>query len=169
MATDDPVFVDDVWTVFHHNVNDTSWTLESYKRLITLSSAEEFWGAARAITAYCANNMFFVMREHVFPCWDDPCNIDGGCVSVRVPIENVAAYWEQVTARLLCECLLPSNPSIVNGVSSSPKHKWCIFKIWLASDIDAADLKLPPGYVGTYMFKTNRDNICEDIKKQDKS
>lgn len=157
-----PLFLDDVWTIFHHNVDDV-WTTESYHRLAGVGDVDEFWAVSHAVTPYLNANMFFVMREHVFPCWDDPCNIDGGCVSVRVSIDDARDYWEAICARCLCERLVPSGEAnAVNGISSSPKGKWCVFKVWLARQTEVA---LPSGYVGTCMYRSNRTSMTENTQR----
>jgi len=109
--------------------------------------------------------MFFLMREHVFPCWDDKYNIDGGCVTLKVPKPEVHNVWAYLTARLVDNALLKGeeegeDASIVNGISVSPKSYYCIVKVWLAREVDAQrDLNLPRGYHGDVLYKANRDTI----------
>jgi hypothetical protein len=160
----DPFFLDDVWCLFHHDAYDSNWTYESYVRIATMSSAEDFWHVQACLGPYLTHNMFFVMREHSFPCWDDASNIDGGCVSVRVHVDDVQSYWEQLCAALLCETLAEKedDANAINGISVSPKHQWCVFKVWLARHISPEMIRLPPGFVGHKMYKTNRDNIKAD-------
>jgi hypothetical protein len=82
--------------------------------------------------------MFFLMREHIFPAWDDPCNISGGCVCLKIPKSIVETFWHAVCANLLGETLVKEayrdTDCIVNGVSISPKNFFCIIKIWLSND-----------------------------------
>lgn len=123
----------------------------------SISSAEEFWKMHFLTTGlHLIDDMFFLFREHVFPCWDDPSNIVGGCVSVRVPNETAVLYWEQLAARVLCEDIE------CNGISCSPKNNFCVFKVWCGGVLtqdELQQLQLPRGYVGFPMFKSNRDNI----------
>lgn len=161
--------LDDVWTVFHHNVDDQKWTMESYTRIMDVASAEEFWGIYDVIKPYLDNNLFFVMREYVFPCWDDPENITGGCVSVRVPIAHVAKFFEELCVRLLCESLCTTEDVKVNGISCSPKHSCCVVKVWLNNEGDAKCVRFPSGYIGVPMFKSNRDNITQDNIHKERS
>lgn len=163
MSTVTQFYLDDVWCIFHHNIEDTSWTYDSYTRLSIISSAEEFWSVHEQLAQYLPYNLFFVMREHSFPCWDDATNINGGCISVRVPIRNVDAYWQKLCAYLLCERI--ADREYVNGISVSPKHTWSIFKVWLSKEVNVKEVTLPAGYVGDILYKSNRDNINGDRAK----
>eukprot|EP00798_Chlamydomonas_sp_ICE-L_P024992 gene24994-10652_t len=72
-----PLFLNDIWTVYFHNPQDHDWTYDSYVRLGNISTAEEVLAYIDIMREDVQNGMFFVMREHVFPCWDDPLNIGG--------------------------------------------------------------------------------------------
>jgi hypothetical protein len=126
--------------------------------------------------------MFFAMREHVFPCWDDANNIDGGCLSIKVPVDAVPSTWEYLVKRTLGETLVvdPKRWESLNGISVSPKRGFCIFKLWMA-DIGSVDpdpetngwprssVQLPPDYRGDVVFRLNRENMQMDsIKMQEK-
>ncbi len=162
MGDDEELLLDDVWSIFHHGMTDSSWTLDSYTRVATVSSAEEFWGVHSLVCPLLHTNLFFVMREHIFPCWDDAANIDGGCISARVPMHQIGAYWEALCVRLLCEGLCPGKAGAVNGISSSPKQSWCVVKVWLSCEVAVEDMDMPAGFVGTLMFRWNRDSISND-------
>jgi hypothetical protein len=183
-------WLEGVWTFYFHDPDDNNWTLESYKRLGDVSSVEEMWTVLKATTKYSQTGMFFVMREHVFPCWDDANNIDGGCLSIKVPIDAVPSTWEYLVKRTLGETLVvdPKKWESLNGISVSPKRGFCIFKLWM-SDTGGGDpetsgssqreaplggwtrssLLLPPDYRGDVVFRLNRENMQMDsIKMQEK-
>lgn len=159
------LFLDDIWVLYHHDINDDDWTFESYHNICCISSAEEFWTMHDSVTKpYIGNGMFFLTREHVFPCWDDPHNINGGCISVKVAIDKAADYWCALACTVLCES---SSSSIqVNAISCSPRNFFCIFKVWVAETIsNDAVISMPPGYIGVPMFKSNKDNISNNNQK----
>lgn len=159
----DEVFLDDIWCIYFHDPDDRDWTFSSYKKLSVLSSAEEFWGVQQRVREHVMKGMFFIMREHVFPCWDDPNNIDGGCLSFIVSKADVPQVWEVFCARLLTERLSkdPDKSQSVNGLSISPKNDFCIVKIWLScTDLDAAHhFWVPDGYDSS-IFTKNRAKIA---------
>lgn len=159
----DELFLDDVWSFYFHDPDDRDWTLDSYRKIATVSSAEEFWGVHKLTIENAHKAMFFVMREHVFPCWDDPMNIDGGCFSLMVAKEAVAAVWGALCAKMLTERLTadPAKSDVVTGLSVSPKIDFCIVKIWLKNgDLTrSADFDLPNRYSG--IFTLNRAKIIK--------
>lgn len=157
--------MNDIWSYRFHNPNDENWTLQSYLHLQDVSTVEEFWKVQYAIKDKLKNGMFFVMREHVFPCWDDENNINGGCLSIKVLKENLVEYWNTLCMRLTGETLLKEEHrdkwTHVNGISTSPKRYFCIVKIWMGSNDfnDKSHFNIPTNYYGDVIYKENIDNI----------
>jgi hypothetical protein len=171
--------LDDTWTLYFHEPSDSSWTMSSYLRLDQISSIESFWQVHEGVRKYLSRGMFFLMREHVFPCWDDPNNIRGGCISIKVLKEDLESFWEQVVIRMLGDRLIlpPKQDSCrqhgsnlnfeeplwtyVNGVSTSPKRFFCICKIWLkeGAPTERQFFELPRNFHGEPLFRSNIENI----------
>jgi hypothetical protein len=173
---DDDGFLNDSWTFYFHDPANSSWTLDSYKRIGDASSIGDFLAMHTAINEFISYGMFFLMREHVFPCWDDKHNIDGGCISLKVNGDQVASVWDELAKRLIGETLLTNvdHWSHVNGISISPKRGFCIIKIWMSKDYvhtlhdasaECKSLRLPARYRGEIVFRSNRDNIQLDAAK----
>lgn len=156
-------FINDVWAFYFHDPYNEDWNLPSYKRICTISSVENYWEAHNSIKSQLHNGMFFLMREHVFPTWDDEYNRNGGCLSIKVLKQDVKDFWEHIAIRALGECLMkdPRCFEEINGISTSPKKHFCIIKIWLKSCqyTDKLLLDLPKNYHGEVIFKSNIDNI----------
>jgi hypothetical protein len=160
-------FLNDVWTFYFHDPYSNDWTNESYKLLGTISTVEEFWQHYSLVKDNVSKGIFFIMRDYVFPSWDDPANLDGGCLSIKVLKENVPSFFEDIAIKLLGESLLKNDKSHwnkINGISTSPKKHFCIIKIWVKSDLmcnkDLYDIL--PNYYGDIIYKSNRDNIQND-------
>lgn len=161
----DDTFLNDVWTYYFHDPNDTNWTYDSYVRLADISSIDEFWSIHNQLKTKIHGGMFFIMREYVFPCWDDENNRNGGCLSIKVLKQDLANVWETMCIKLLGETLLHPNHkskwSHVNGISTSPKKHFCIVKVWLKENIltsrDDFDLGLP--FHGEVLYRSNLENI----------
>lgn len=160
--------LNDIWTYYFHDPNDASWTLSSYQRLGDVATVEEFWGLHNLLRPHLHLGMFFLMREHVFPCWDDPYNKDGGCVCIKVLKEDLPAVWEWLSMQLLGESIIGHEGKKntawdhVNGLSSSPKRHFCIVKIWLKSaELQVADLCLDASLRrhSDILFKLNQETI----------
>lgn len=168
MNNNEVAFMNDLWTIYFHDPFDSDWTVNSYKRLGNVSNVEEFWEHHKCYIERVHQGMFFIMREHVFPCWDDPNNINGGCLSIKVLKENMHQFWEDICIKLMGETLLmPEHRhewDKITGISTSPKKHFCIIKIWLSGDTlnDKKYFDILQMYYGDLIFKLNRDNIIND-------
>jgi hypothetical protein len=132
---------------FHNN---------SYKIIHSISSAEDFWKFHNLAAEKMQWGMFFLTREHVFPCYDDPSNKDGGCFSIKVPNESFIEYWQQLCVSLLTETLAGDKTNEITCISTSPKKMFCIIKIWLGTtgSVESHDLALPKmGHIGEVLFR----------------
>ena len=159
------IFLNDVWNVYFHDPFDTNWTTTSYVLLSTISTVEESWNNLFQMQKQIQKGIFFIMREYVFPCWDDSNNIKGGCLSIKILKEHVSEFWEDLAIKLLGETLLKKEHSHhwnkINGISCSPKKHFCIIKLWLADDsISNKDFfDILNSYYGDILFKLNMENI----------
>jgi hypothetical protein len=157
------VWLNDVWSVYFHDPADPSWTLDSYQRLGDVATVGDLWRMQLSIEPFVKSGMFFVMREHVFPCWDDKSNIEGGCVSVKVAARSAPAAWELLFKRAVGETLMADDDvwDALNGLSISPKRGFCILKLWLRDLASCTPdcFRPPPGYDGEVVVKSNIDNM----------
>jgi len=179
------VLLDEVWTLYFHDPLDAAWTTQSYVRLSDVSSAADYASATAVLGDRLTKGMFFLMREQVFPCWDDKNNIDGGCACMKVPSSSVERYWDELCVRLLSESLWkqrttdPAGHPLppITGISVSPKMNYSVIKVWIGSDLElpvtdrrcdpqvSRNLDLPPGYVGDVIFRYNRDVIGQSQER----
>ena len=157
MTAEDSRDLNDLWNVYYHDASSKDWTLKSYLVIDTLSQVRDYWIVKRAIMSSLSCGMFFVMREHIFPCWDDPENQGGGCFSFQVPKANVDAFWDELNARVLGESLVRSKSSCeINGISISPKWDFCIVKLWVSKRFNTNEKIDWPNeslYSGRILFK----------------
>lgn len=163
--------LDDTWTMYFHDPNNLNWNIDSYINLGTISCIEDYWNHYHLYKDNAHKAMFFLMREHVFPCWDDPYNIKGGCLSVKVLKENMLEFWEDCTVKLLSEDLLKQDYKKhhidINGISTSPKKHFCIIKIWITSDSIITDknfYNFKNIYHGDIIYKLNLENISNQVQ-----
>jgi|UniRef100_A0A6C0JC30 hypothetical protein len=125
------------WTIWYHKSNDTNWNLESYIKLATLSSVEDFsivYNSLKPI--HVQNSMLFVMREGINPIWEAPENKDGGCFSFKIYRQDIYEAWNELSCLLIGENILKDKTdfSCINGISISPKKTFSIIKIWLKNN-----------------------------------
>ena len=122
------------WVLWYHSINDKSWTKSSYKKIYTINNLYELYGLHDVVQKFhLQNGMFFLMREDVFPTWEDPDNREGCCVSYKVPGKVLQEEWVNIVNRVVTEDILVDTKSwsLVNGVSIAPKKEFNIVKIWL--------------------------------------
>lgn len=171
MNNDDDIFLNDTWMFYFHDPNNTEWTYDSYKQVCIISSVKEYWDVYNIINDKVSTGMFFLMREGIFPCWDDAYNINGGCLSLKVFKQDVDRYWNELCMLILGETFLKNEYThlwnLVNGISISPKKCFSIIKIWLKND-ELSDKKLfnfPESYQGDIVYRSNKQNINENYQK----
>jgi hypothetical protein len=157
--------LNDVWSYYFHDPNDEDWTLESYIKLGDVSCIDDFWNVHTLLKDHIHMGMFFIMRDYIFPCWDDEHNKDGGCMSIKVLKQDMVKFWEELSMLVLGETILSTEKrglwNHINGISTSPKKHFCIVKIWLRSD-DLADesmFTIPAHMHGTILYKSNKEVI----------
>jgi len=167
----DDIILNDVWKFYFHDPYDSNWNYNSYKQLCMISSVKEFWELNSLVHEKIHCGMFFLNREDVFPCWDDENNIKGGCLSLKVLKQDVHAFWDDISMKLLGETLLKdefmNHWNLVNGISISPKKFFCIIKIWVKSNnLNSKDMfNLPENYNGEIIYRSNQENIDENHNK----
>ena len=159
--------LNDSWTLYFHDPWSADWTFDSYVRLGDLVSIEEFVAVSRELTPILHKGMWFLSREGVFPAWDDPANLNGGCLSLKVLKHEAHTYFDRLGALMLGESLLADKASEgwqhVNCLSLSPKRHFCIIKLWLGDGaLDKGEFFDLGGYNGEALFKSNRDNITHN-------
>ena len=130
-------YLNDSWSLYFHDPSDESWDRTSFQRVVDLATIEDFWGVNMMLVPRLHLGMFFIMRESVFPLWEEKENRSGGYLSLKILKANVSDTWEDLCAKLLSETILkPEHQHMwdqINGISISPKKTFCIIKIWLKS------------------------------------
>lgn len=151
------IFLNDCWMLYFHDPDNEDWGVSSYHRLHTISTVRDWVDAHTAFQSLWQQGMFFLMREHVQPTWEDACNRDGGCLSFKVNKPDAGEYWFQLGCKLLGEVLSkhPEQSEKINGISISPKRNYCILRIWLRThDVNNPDIyHLQAPYYSQVMYK----------------
>lgn len=157
-------FLNDLWSLYFHDPYDDNWNYQSYVKISDVSDIAEFWACQHYLGHKLEAGMFFIMREHIFPCWDDKENIKGGCLSIKILKSNFLQYWTELCILVLGETLVKpevKNKLIVNGLSCSPKKSFCIIKIWLGDEsaIDPKMYNIPSGHYGDIIYRSNMTSM----------
>lgn len=155
-------FLGDCWSLHFHDPDDNDWTDKSYKLLGTVSTVQDWQMAETAFHDMWQKGMFFLMREHIKPLWEDEHNKQGGCFSFKVNKPDAGVFWYRLCALSLGETLFKDQTDRLCGVSISPKRNYCILRIWvscqfLTSDFGKIFNLTVPEYTQV-IFKSHKDN-----------
>ena len=122
------------WILWYHSVKDTIWTKSSYKQFYRFQTLFDYNLFKSIIQLnHLQNGMFFLMREDIFPNWEDPDNSGGCCISFKIPGNKLKEEFCKILLYCLTEDILkdPDNFEELNGLSISPKKEFNIAKIWM--------------------------------------
>ena len=137
------------WTLWFHKFDDEKWDLESYSRLCSFNTIEEFSVVLQLLKPiHIQNGMLFLMREDIQPLWESDDNKDGGCFSFKIYKQDLHEAWKVLTTKLVNESILKDKEQYnsINGISISPKKSYSIIKLWSRGDTinDIKDLNSIP-------------------------
>ena len=122
------------WTFYLHLHDNREWNLESYKKIMSFNRAEDAILLNDEIHYdLIKKSMMFLMKEDIHPMWEDPKNKDGGCFSFKVSNRDIETVWKHVYFHILGSSIMKNKENIqyINGITLSPKKKFCILKIWM--------------------------------------
>lgn len=131
------------WVLWFHAPKDENWDLESYKKIMTIETIEDYWKCHLLLTERMApEGMFFLMKDGIDPIWENTENKNGGCWSFKFNKKNVYNDWIRLSSLIVSENITKTNSNEeINGISISPKKSFCIVKIWNKNK-DNSSLKL---------------------------
>lgn len=125
------------WTLWYHSINENKWGKSSYKELFRVKDLYEVHLIFDTFKQnHYQNGMFFLMKDRIFPNWEDPSNRMGGCLSFKISSKNVIDEWKSIFLKCVLETLLKDDNDKINGLSISPKKEFNIVKVWFSETID---------------------------------
>ena len=152
-------YLNDIWCLYFHDPYDMNWETNSYKFITTISSIEDFINVYKSFNDLWSKGMFFIMREHIIPRWEDENNKNGGCFSFKINKNEINEKLFEITSLILGETLGKSDiiSNNINGISISPKKNYHIIRIWIKSNSNLAkenyNLNIPN--YSTLMYKSH--------------
>ena len=160
-------YLNDLWSIYFHDPYDIYWDEKSYKFISTINSVEEFVAIFYAFKELFYKGMFFIMRDHIMPRWEDEHNKNGGCFSFKVSKICLEDKFFEVCSQILGETIGISNEfsANVNGISISPKKNYYIMRVWLSNNKFASKnnyiFSIPK--FSTLMYKSHSE--CNELNK----
>ena len=159
--------LNDKFKLYFHDPNSYNWEVDSYINLYEIKTIENFWIIDSLITDKIHLGMFFIMRNNIFPLWDNEDNINGCSFSLKILKTEAKIYWSKICILLLSNNIIKeqhiSLSNNINGISISPKKNFCIIKIWLKEkDIYNNEniheyFNIPENYNGEIVFKNHKE------------
>ena len=135
------------WTFYLHLHDTREWNLASYNNILRFHSVEHAILLNDEIHYdLIKKSMMFLMKEDIKPMWEDVHNKQGGCFSFKVLNKDIEQVWKHVYFSVIGNTITKRkvDHSKINGITLSPKKKFCILKIWMK---DCA-LKDPSIFIG---------------------
>ena len=124
------------WNLWAHLPQDPDWSVNSYEKIYQFQTVEEVVGITESLPPDLVKKcMLFIMKDGINPMWEDKNNRDGGCFSYKVLNDDVFNVWKKLTYILVGNSISTNSTFVnsVNGITVSPKKKFCIVKIWLSN------------------------------------
>tara|TARA_B100000787_G_scaffold93313_1_gene68895 strand:+ start:13 stop:495 length:483 start_codon:yes stop_codon:yes gene_type:complete len=123
------------WTLWFHSISNKKWDNKSYIKVIEITNLFDYKLLDNIFKMnHLQNGMFFLMKNNIFPTWEDPKNRLGGCISFKYD-KNILKEWLKIILLLITENLsVKENINEINGISISPKKEFNITKIWIKND-----------------------------------
>jgi len=127
------LYLNDIWCLYFHDPLDYNWDLKSYHLVSQISTVEDFIMVYKTFSELFYNGMFFIMREHVAPMWEDESNRRGGCLSFKISKFDMLEKFFETCSKVLGETMGKQQEYSlnINGVSISPKRNYYIVRVWL--------------------------------------
>jgi hypothetical protein len=119
------------YTLYYHDVSDENWERNSYRNIYTFHTLNDIIKLQNTISNY-TSGMFFLMRDPIFPLFEDDANLNGGFWTYKIPKKDMNKIWLEMVVRFVSNTITkdPKHSMILNGISISPKITNCILKIW---------------------------------------
>ena len=122
------------WTIYFHEPEDKTWTLESYKRIQNVNSWESLGAIIRELgTHRITNGMLFSMKGDISPLWENKANIRGGSYCLKVGRKSATEIYQRYLAAAAAGIATSTSENPIVGVTMSPKKGFCIIKLWNAN------------------------------------
>lgn len=126
--------LDNNWSFYLHLHDNNDWSIDSYIKILEFDNVEHAILLNDEINYdLIKKSMIFVMKGNVKPMWEDEHNRNGGCFSFKIANKDVEKVWKETYYRLIGQSLTSehSHYEKINGITLSPKKKFCILKVWM--------------------------------------
>ena len=111
------------WTLYYHDPKDHRWTPDSYKKIATVKTWNDFFSCMNSLDDVILQNaMLFWMRGDIPPLYENHNNIRGGCYSLRVNRSKSSHYFLLYIIACMSGNAVSDKQNTIQGISISPKR-----------------------------------------------
>jgi translation initiation factor 4E len=133
------------WTLYEHPPGTKDWSLESYRKIATFTTAKEIIAMMRHITDKedrVTGAYLCLMRDDLKPIYEAEENRKGGALTVRFNADKSTDFWKFIIAHVVTDDILVpgAETEIIHGVIISPKKGNIIIQLWTREEIGVCDL-----------------------------
>ena len=97
---------DNEWNIWYHNSKE-DWSINGYKKLYNIANIKDYWKLYNNWDELGTINSkhFFIMKDNITPIWEDKNNKEGGCWSIKIPVEKSFELWIKLSMYIIGETL----------------------------------------------------------------
>jgi len=124
------------WCLWYHS-NVDSWSKDSFQKLCTIDTVSDFWGMINTLKENPAIVVehIYLMREGIYPIWEDKHNRNGGCWSIKVDIKDSFITFVNIIIHMIGENILYKDGNNISyeitGLSMCQKNNYnSVLQIW---------------------------------------
>jgi len=119
------------WVLWFHSLKNPNWNNKSYIKVIEIKSLLDYKLLEDVMRInHLQNGMFFLMKNDIFPTWEDPKNRMGGCISFKYDNNILKEFLKLILLCITENLSTKENINEINGLSIAPKKEFNIVKIW---------------------------------------
>ena len=148
------------WNVWYHSIRDNNWNNSSYKKIFEITNLYDLFHFTNNINdIHLFNSMLFIMRDGIFPTWEDENNKNGCMFCYKIKSDIILNEFINIIKSLICENIHSDKQkySLINGISISPKKEFNILKIWVREKSTDKILNYSTNYIknNNMLYKKN--------------
>lgn len=146
------------WTLWFHKKDNREWGQHSFIKIYEITTVQNFWQVYNNIPIF-DTELFFLMKNDVFPRWEDPNNCDGGTWNIKICRNYANDIWINLCLLLIGETMSKQMETI-NGISIRPKFANSIIKIWVNyNEVESGN----KSFINNYNMPEFRDILGKDF------
>lgn len=128
--TGENIKLNNVYTLWSHDVLNKNWTLSSYKKICVIDNVSAYW---RYMNNFCRigyrHQNYYFMKDGILPLWEHEENKHGGEGSFKIETDNFLEVYEEIMSYMVGG-ELSSDMDDINGIAFTPRNNWILIKIW---------------------------------------